>query len=36
MKMMGDLRFESGKNNKQLGEIIKGKASRDKVHFQNL
>ena len=33
MKMMGDLRFESGKNNTRLGDIIKGKASRDKVRF---
>ena len=33
MKMMGDLRFESGKYNTRLGDIIKGKASRDKVRF---
>ena len=31
MKMMGDLRFESGKTNTRLGEILKAKASRDKV-----
>ena len=33
MKMMGDLRFESGKTNTRLGEILKAKASRDKVRL---